>query len=384
MTVVSPFTREIREINRVECTDEPFFNHDTYDLFCLKTRLIPFREKIFPKGSNLDYKLIRHNDKLRVNIIPSINGDKVIINEEIRNQFQIELDTLVDLPNLHCLLFYHNVKIFSSSGKLIPISWIKEMTKYVNIPQQYSPYIQDGDIYIDLSDELTQYMHINEKLNSDIAAELKIKYDSGYIVNADKIEKSWNLTNLGNGLFKADWSNERFAPNIVDFLMERLGGKKNIKIYVTENRVIKHNISKLLIQINLAGIFGRDILNIEVEDYNTAMLLSTLCMKMLGTEGKVLTIFCTRESYLKLYAFISANIWKNYECDCISYIQHTDTKQHVFSCKVGFHTNLDFYTREFKRRGIRLLGALIEKTGSNDIHTEIEKSDFNIVDILGV
>lgn len=191
------------------------------------------------------------------------------------------------------------------------------MLEYVPVPQEYNPYVRSNGIYIEFN-PLGDYKTAYQEICNNIVKTIETYYRDGVIYGASSIAIDWKLERINSdnvGLYRCMWKDKRFAPHLVEFLMDRLHGDPYIKIKISDNLVKRHFIANALNNIVFDGMY----IMIPVKGVDEAQ--------------KVATIVKAAEAVAKGEVIIGNSL----DSDCIKY--ETSDGQ-VFSCLIDTKSSL--------------------------------------------
>jgi hypothetical protein len=339
--------------------------------------MIPIKTKLFPRGTLMYYKSVRGQDDIRKTVEFSHDGEKIILNEDLLKILQDEIDKFINQDDLNCLLFYHDIPLVTPDGKKIPRQWIKDIMSQIDIvPLKYNPYVKEGDMYADLSEEM-EYDVVNGELNILIADEIVRLYEQGYNTSISNIKDGWSLEESKQGLYKPSWDDLRFANNISDFLIERSLGKQTISLRVAKNNVVRHNIARFLLSQKHNFFFTHNNLEVESSDLKMSRQIASAVEQITAdSTGRTLIFNNTKLSWIKVYNYISSKMLS--QGDCVVYLTRAIEIQYTLSCLVPINTNTQFFEKEIGKRSIRAFSRLIDKFPNQDIHKLIEDPNFSV------
>jgi hypothetical protein len=384
-SIITPYTRELLIFDEHGCADDPGYNHDTYDIFVMRTRLIPFIHKYL--GKNYDIKITFEDEErvARIHIIPVLGSKVVPLTGEMKKIIQKEVDEQLSFPNRHALIFSTYNYLSDKNFEHIPIKWVEQIIRYIDVvPSEFAPVVHNFSIYADLGN-VGNFNKIYEELHLRIIEQIREMYHKGCIPDAEKIEKDWSLVPISQKaegdyplpvLFQPTWTDTRFAPHLVEFLYERLAGRKTIILNVGSNNVSRFGISKALNEFKIAHYYQDNRVFVHVDNFVQAESITNLILNAESLIfGKVFVMISNRLSWIKIYNYIAQTSFNKRECT--SYLRRDTFPQIIFSCKLDMDENIDYYIKEFERRAIRVLLDIQNKNPGLNPHEVVENPNFS-------
>ena len=289
--IVLPFSYATIPIggDGVAVTDEQ--NYVPYQLFCLKSRILPF-----VPGWDIGFTPKRIGD--RVHLILEFHGvnGRVDLDSEKRKYIVQLVDDIISHHSDYCLLFTGSVNI-EYRGISIPSVWTVGMLPFIDMPDRI--YYGDNEKYMLESyysgqsvfaklEGVVDYMNAYHRLHTFILKSLFSLYESGSIISEPESEivRNWGLVNVKKNIYKPSWRNTFYAPDPVRFLWSRLEGLKTISIRIGVNNVRKHFIAAKLRKFQF--FFHDDLLVITVDNQSQADNVTDKALSVFGlAQGRV-------------------------------------------------------------------------------------------------
>lgn len=387
MNITTPYTRDVVFLDIDSgCITDSKINYDPYDLFVLRSRLLPFIHEYLGKSYDLYFTRVEELKKEKIIIKPILGETIIPLSDMMKKTFQDKVDEELKLNVDHALIFNTNHNVTEYNSHIIPGSWLKQIIRFIDVvPSEYQPVIHNNNLYADLKNEI-EYSRIYEELSEKIYLQIIGFYEKGFMVDAENIEGDWMLERVHNQvlegkyslpkLFKPKWENKKFAPFVVDFLLERIAGKNHMTLEINSNNVTRHYISVYLMLNKIFHYYQDRFIFIKVNNYNEATRWTNFCFDSAAmSSGKVLTLVADRFSWIKIYVHLFKSTFPENE-DYIVYFKKDILPEIVFSGSVALHTDLKLIVEQFMLRARRLLLFLRDNHKTDDIHGMIEKSSY--------
>ncbi len=347
-----------------------------YLLFALRTRLIPRLQKMLGKRIDVNFS---EGSLIHVGYSYGELYMSTDMYEEVKDVIEDEASS--NIP--YCLLLDPKSEFLDINNP----SWVLSMLPFISSVSQHQIKIHDGKLFIDLR-EFIDYKIVYSNILTDVLAELKNKYDGGYIVSPTKslIEK-WKLVPVirgkdGNSLYSPDnWylHHSIVLDTPLSLLFQTLtDDTKDVKIgmYVGLNMVDYHHISDRVFKGNFSFFFEDSKVFFTPTDVGDLLNKTSQINEVIhgmDSYGKVLCMYASRLSWMRIYAVIAQRaIPGKYTV----YVRRDIKPVFVFSITVPDDTNLDELEYEMRIRGHRLLLYLMEKLNppDGDIHTVLDNA----------
>lgn len=396
----TPYYKTLALEKSIGCVDAPTQNYSPYDLFCLKTRI---SDKINTlRNSPLQVKFLNiYKDelmKLTIQIFdlqatPANKKSSSNITEESGNQpiFFDEKeeklikkwinDIITEYPN-HCLISSSNLNSSIQKNKYISSQWIKSVIPYINISDVYNPFITGEGIFVELNSN-SDYLNTFNELNEDIIKQLRNMYNDGLvIVKSLDIVRKWNLVALHpedseSYAYYPKWSDTRFAPNPVDFLLERISGINCLQYLISDNLVHRHFIMSDLYLSGFKSFIHGSYLHVHIDNLSQARTATSIIYNSKSfSNGKIAILHTSRLSWIYLYIEAVNELYTNphYITYKISNSLYP-TKSIVFSTLIPPNKISSVESDRIHNLAIQKLSnySNLNKSPDFDLHSYIEK-----------
>lgn len=311
--LITPFYRPIIGKDQdFENVPAPQKNYTPYDLFCFKTKFERFLYQHAPTYHfTFSLKIDGSINRMCIDLyegskfisLSNNNENNVDDNKFDASFFQRGVDESVQIYPSMCLLFDISELITSETSEFgqIPPSWVSSLLPFFtlsshsenNVDDNVDGYIvSNGKMYIDLSKHPTDYSDIYKMYQLELNRYIVSYFKRGVIVCSSLFQKSfienWSLKKIhdqsekntsdeikeyGFHLYEPMWSDERFAPERISFLYDRMQNVKWMRIYVGDNYVRRHFIV-LGIQQQLSylqSLISKDNLNFLSSQQSTTL-----------------------------------------------------------------------------------------------------------------
>lgn len=353
MSILStPYYRVITDVKPVGCSEEGPFTYDSYDIFCIETQLYPALYRLVDRDVILVFKGIPDGTKINLGIEltrvvdtddPSILDEQVFIEPSIQRALQKVVDTAISDNLNYCLI--DREELYRSRRMVYPRSWFNSVLPFVDLSTSYNPYIQPQGIYLSFNRK-ADFTEAYNQVVKEILDKIDGFYQNGAIVGASSIASSWNLERLDIddplGLYAPVWTDNRFASNMVDFLLERLTGDEYIKIAISKNLVRRHYIADMLTKQGIVVLFEGDHVKIQVNDLDSAQKAASIVEAAEGlADGKVVVQAVSRPSWIQLYTKAAA-LLGNASGPVAYRVDSIDTP-YMFSLQIDAETDADLF-----------------------------------------
>lgn len=275
---LTPYFYPRINLNLLGCQPEEDPNYREYDLFCLKTRLLPFLEKWELHRNSIQFVPVQRGDKFLIGIRLVDADVRVDLSTEMQQRLENKIKEITSIDRMSCLLFSSDVEIYVG-GKKIPANWITSMLPYISVDPVTNPYLNGMYLYVDLS-VYPDYNSKYHQLYDEISRQLLEYYQQGAVICNSTFAEAWSLrpiTLLGvpiinsrdemaedtilqettnqNGIYIPTWDNFRFAPDRVSFLLDRMAGNRYIRLRIFPGQ-----------EVSIAGLIGNLDYLVEGED----------------------------------------------------------------------------------------------------------------------
>jgi hypothetical protein len=382
MLLSTPYYRTLTPINTIGYDEEADFNYGPYEIFCIETRLYPTVYKLFGRDVMIVFENIHENNRmdLKIRLVRITNSfSSVVSNQdiEISDEDKLVLDSsinkIISENSEYCLI--DRDELYLAGRGLYPKSWYNEVLEYINLPDEYNPYIDENGIYLTFnraSNFKTPYNQVVDILLN----KLNEYYENGVVYGASNIAYDWKLERIDVDevvpkLYKPTWKDKRFAPKLVEFLKEKINGNSYISIRVSPNLVSRHYISSALSLEGFSMIFNGNYIKIQVKNLDEAQYVTSLVLSSQNlSEGKVVTYATNRISWLYLYIEAANKLLNNPHT---TGYQVSDTeKPFIFSCLVDKHLSTVSILKELEKMVWTRIGEIDAKK-EGDPHAIVMK-----------
>lgn len=268
---------------------DPDFNYSEYDLFCLKTQLVPYLRQNLPHISGLNIKYHQQRDNHRmIQYVILVNGDDTIdlstLPSDLVHRIQDKINYITSKTPTMILVFQ------ASSVREFPTTWVISVMSALNLPSDIitEMYTENNDGYI-----LTQFGYeddfnfLTNALRFQIVEQIRSYWQQGLVLGAESIAENWELEIVGDKelidnsylkLYKPKWNDTRFAPLLVPFLQEKIrdpDGLVRINLGINgSNGILRHYIAKKLNPMKKIFLFDRCDVKINATTLNEAQIIS--------------------------------------------------------------------------------------------------------------
>jgi hypothetical protein len=148
-------------------------------------------------------------------------------------------------------------------------------------------------------------------------------------------------------LYKPTWTDQRFAPLPVEFLLGKIQKDPYIRIKVSDNLVSRHKIAQTLSEEGINMIYSGNYIKIPVNNLDDAQYVTSTVMSALDTaEGKVATYAVNRIEWVHMYIDAANKLLDN--PDCTGYQTSDPEKPYIFSCLVDRNISISSVLSELK------------------------------------
>lgn len=263
----------------------PISNYTEYDLFSVETRITPYLESRFGKGSFPLFEFGIKEDRLDLLLRPIRGVDKIDLTEEDIDWLEVIVDKITT-EGFDYLLLLPFVDLTSDLYGRIPSSYVHKMSKYISIPDYYNPHIGNNGLLISITEDRFQDKFV--ELSLYVVKQIRQMYENGLMVMSDpEIIKDWNLVavNEDDYLYMPSWKDGRITNHYlgpVNFINSRLRGDKTLNIEIENNLGIKHKISEIL-DCEFIGSFLRFNVDNLKDAREKLTKINIVCTNIYGT-----------------------------------------------------------------------------------------------------
>ena len=374
--IILPFSRPLRKITYGAAQDLPQPNYRDYDLFKLKTKLVP---RLAPY-LGIDVQMvfmqtaIDNNavETIRFEKIPSLSsmGDTTVIPMLIPVKLSESQHAQISGWVKEALTTYADYALIGFGGwnyslvsKYVPDSWITAIMPYVFIDPEYNPFITSDGIYVRL-DPADAYLEIYDQIVEDIQVQLRDFYNQGFVVGAHAISETWGLTrcdpfnNVGD-LYKPSWVDTRIAPDPVDFILSRIAGQNRIPMVIDTNNVYRHLLADTLNSNGYDYYFSRDEIHFSASTLAECQKIASLIERTNSADmyGQVVLLELPDAHWFPVYESAIEEIYQDF--NAVRY--QTDNPLTPFTLSALFNLNIS-PSREQLRIELAVDSTLVQPT----------------------
>ena len=330
MVILTPYYQTVLNRKFNECVEEPDYNFNSYNLFCLKTRLLPRVQKIV--GNDIDilyglkqaenkniiyttvvlvnYQTVSEKNQVELNVNQSI--EEVQLTQDQRKQIQKDVDEITTKNADACLLMSFNEALVDEGGKIVPVNWLEKIVPYVQIDGKLNSFVNEYGLHLILTaytGSVIPYTYL-EKYNQvllDVRSQIISMYKAGYLYiypynNRDQLIEKWDLEMVDQEgfLYRPRWYDLRITKDLVKFLQSRIRGEKTISVSIGYNLVYRHMVAQALKGKNI--VFNYENVIIYVKNLTeTRQILAILFNAIIEAKGQVSTYLFSDPNQIKNY-----------------------------------------------------------------------------------
>lgn len=324
-------------------------NYNRYILFSLKCWVHLWMKDLLGNDIDIETNETPRDKNTYITISFLIDDIRIELNDT-QFDFLIKKIEEFDINKFKWIpLYSHHYDTNMDDGTLVPKLWVKQMLKFINLPDTYDTYITNDGLLANLSDN-PDYANLLRLLMSNVRQKLLEMYITGFIFKPSKelidkwklipydtkggnreylslqIDQDTNLMNqsvktinylinyneqrdvpYNNLLYKVNWNNNRILgrfPNMTDFIISRMKGERDIEIIVDLNLYDMHEISKALYRNGLGMkdfVFTENGINFNADNYDQAIKISNVIYEYLENkpDGLRLEIGFLKAKHLK-------------------------------------------------------------------------------------
>jgi len=356
----TPYYRTLTPINAIGYDEEADFNYGPYNIFCMGTRLYPIVYKLFGRDVQINFESIHENDRMNlkirlVRITDSYSGvvpnQDLIISDKNKIILEREINKIISDDNAYCLIDKNELHILSRNK--YPRSWFDSVLGYIELPDEYNPYIRENGIYLTFN-PLSDYKTAYNEVVGLILDTLNQYYEDGVVYGASNIALKWKLERMDYDevrpmLYRSTWKDKRFAPHLTEFLQSRINGDPYIRIKISDNMVNRHYIASALREEGITMIFDGSYIRIPIDNLDDAQYVASIVTSAQNNTtyryrwNKVVTYSVNNISWIYLYIEAANKLFdldnsSNDKSNKIVGYQTTDPeKPYTFSCLIDKH-----------------------------------------------
>ena len=350
----SPYYYTTRQID-ADCVVGPTSNYDSYNLYCLKTRLTSILGEHFFPG--LSYNIIPTLENNRMVLyLQLVHGNELVnLNNKDLALAQRHVDMITTNLSDRCLIF-QATNISFDDGFVISRDLVANSLPYIKFNPQFYVTIEGSKVYANLR-QFNVHEVIAQQIEDDIIYNIKEIVAQGYVINPPEfIIEAWNLQKISNNdpeddynhLYKPRWKEPRLLLNqnkLTPFIMARYENNYSLqlsyplKLY---NLVARHYLVNYINQYfsNITKIsFYDDIVQLNLDDnigftYNIAMQLLTLIEQSgFFSTGQIIIFNNKSRGVAEKYQ----ELMKEYTTEIVHY--QVDDNSYIVSGLFNLHSN---------------------------------------------
>lgn len=231
----TPYYGTIASISYTKCSNEISRTFTPYTNFCLLTQIGTWLAKQ-GKDAQVTCVTVEEEGRMALKVKTYLTEEQDIL------QAQAKVNEIVSERPRFCIIYS------SLLQNAHPAFWAREMLPFVDaVSPRFNPFILDDDLYLDLSQE-PNYFETYDGTLRDIKRLLHERWITGCVTYASSIAEDWSLASLDddNILYQATWNDDRFAKDLVPFLLSRLAGSKELRIKIRPSLPMLHNVASIL------------------------------------------------------------------------------------------------------------------------------------------
>jgi hypothetical protein len=337
-SIMLPYFKDIPEMTELKQTPEMDTFYTPYQLFCisnrLQNRLLNRLNSELVVGFVSDYTYNKANISIRL----TDGGDPVYISDEMRETLNSWLEDILGDYALWAILFT-NRPIYSSSYGYLSSDWISTMLPFLNIPEEYQPFVRHNKLYVNLS-KVEGFTDIYNSLLRKSQNELLYMYGNGYLHLPSEAERrlsqEWGMTavNKENNLWRSTWFDERITTDVTKFLRERLSGNNMIYFKTSSNLAVRHLLAQYLTELGLQFMFSATDTIIKLSNIQHAHIIAALIeYSTAHASGKVLSLSVKNTAEANRMLELSQPFWPQ-EAQAVVYPTLNFSSPYVFSTHI--------------------------------------------------
>ena len=319
MSILTSFYQNVVYREPLECASEPEFNYTPYSLFCLETRLIPLLKKLVSPTVFVNFDTERRDSRIYqlVKIYTQDSEGRSSLAKLTDTQLDIirvQVDYITTIDRDYCILITGDDLVVSDSGEPLPPSWVKTILPYLPLDNIVYPFYKNDAIYVNLNARSEPYRALSPDytetyttLTSYVRQTLNSYYRSGYVVSycvAEEVTGQLELQPLSDDgyLYAPSWIDHRFAPNPVEFILNRLRGETEVRVKIGNNQVKRHLVSQAFNQLDVDYLFSGPYLIFQADSLQQIRTWTSAAANAAGlAQGKVITLSVPDEEQLNRY-----------------------------------------------------------------------------------
>lgn len=279
----------------------PKSNYTSYDILSLRTRLVPYLEKMYGPGAYPVFGDKIVEERVYMTMLPTIGSKYINMKDSELSKLKDIIDSLISQGFEYALLSPIKDYMSKRYGR-IPKSWVKNIMRFVNVPEIYRPYMSDNGLMVSVVMEEEPH-RIFSDLTVNVNEQIVAMYEGGVMyMNDGQIIDDWGYEQVDSkyNLFQPTWKDNRITDSYsgpVGFIRSRLEGNKTISVYVGSAPYIRHSVSKLF-PCNFIGEHVR----FKVENIEDARIkLTKIPISLSKFHGTVISIGVSGPRQAKRY-----------------------------------------------------------------------------------
>lgn len=274
------------------CAQEPDISYTPYDLFALRTQLLPYLQDIIGHDVDIQLPTTPIQGRMVVMVVPIIGGDYIQITKDQEQRCQQRVNEITTNNPKMLMLYTWKNQTALEDGSPIPTNFVKQILPYIRLdPSKYTdkfsqigesfgrvstnqmadpyyngqrganlpPELQTSNkypsihltlstygLYCNLSEydllyngkeatQLPSYLEIYNYLALEVERQIRNFYRAGAILGADEIAQQWSLSSIDD-LWIPTWSDRRFADDLQAFISSRLMGDKDVRVRILKEK----------------------------------------------------------------------------------------------------------------------------------------------------
>ena len=383
-SILTEYYRTMPKLEPLGCNEEAKFKFRNYDIFMIETRVYPYIYELIGKDVEIIFRGIHQKDKMMIymefkSIVntadPYIMNPPLLLSNDIIQKIKNKINKVTSEYIDSCLIDIN--QLYMSGSKKYSFSWMQSVLPYVPLTSEYNPFIRPEGIYLEFN-PLSDYITAYREVTIHISKTLEDYYNKGIVYGGQKIADDWKLVRVDTeealpGLYQPVWVDNRFAKDIVNFLLLKISGDPYVRYPLPDNLVNRHFIIKTLQNNDIDSIIEGSMLKVSSNTLSKAQKIASLITYGLSlSSGKVLILSVDRMSWIHLFKQIS-NELKLY--DHVVYEQSSIEDKYIFSCIIPETYSVEALMDVFRTKSLTRLIDLskIKKTRNISPHDLIEK-----------
>lgn len=353
-----------------------------YQLFCFHSRFDDYARFIYDKDVAIITRSIYDHIENRFNFIVELKDENdfvIEIKEDELNKFKSKIAEITTKYPNHALINISSLINTIKSKNQIPETWLRHMSSFIQIPEEYQPFVRDDGFYVDVQTE-DEYTYIQD------GPDMFLTYETKYLNLMDDILKQytefyhqgtglffgiageWELTgdlNLSPYYANPTWSMPQLTHNdSLNFMNQIVTGKYRYSIddYLN-NDVYRHLVARELSDLTLFSFDSSDIIFYfqNLDEANKAILkLNSLIDTIVSKSFTVVRFNLTDEKWKDIFDMILSE----FSDDIVSY--SVEDPQRPFSISVLLDYILN-NSDDFKKDVWSRANILIDKMEKKNI-----------------